>query len=70
MKIKIVDCQCFTVYARHCLPGNSYGNYFDPAEDCSHVVDNVPKAKSGVYWIRTANGLRKVSKVMCLLCVV
>ena len=45
--------------------GHSYGNYFDPAKDCSHVVDNVPKAKSGVYWIQTANGPQKVSKIAC-----
>ncbi|CAB4031634.1 Hypothetical predicted protein, partial [Paramuricea clavata] len=35
---------------------HSYGNYFDPAKDCSYVVDNVPKAKSGVYWIQAEKG--------------
>ena len=45
--------------------GHSYGNYFDPAKDCSHVVDNVPKTKSGVYWIQTANGPQKVSEIAC-----
>ena len=48
----------------HCCLGNSYGNYFDPAESCSHVVDNVPKAKNGVYWIKTQNGKVKVSKAI------
>ena len=41
--------------------GHSYGNYFDPAEDCSHVVDNVPEPESGVYWIQTKKGPIKVS---------
>ena len=43
------------------LWGHSYGNYFDPAKDCSSVVDNVPKATSGIYWIQTKNGPIKVS---------
>ncbi|XP_028411790.1 uncharacterized protein LOC114534527 [Dendronephthya gigantea] len=41
------------------INGHSYGNYFDPAKDCSAVVDNVPKAKSGPYWIQTRNGPQK-----------
>ena len=41
--------------------GHSYGSYFDPAKDCSAVVDNVPNAKSGLYWIQTKNRRIKVS---------
>ncbi|XP_028411771.1 uncharacterized protein LOC114534515 [Dendronephthya gigantea] len=41
------------------INGHSYGNYFDPAKDCSDVIDNVPKAESGVYWIQTRNGPQK-----------
>ena len=44
--------------------GHSYGNYFNPAEDCSHVVDNVPEPDSGVYWIQTKKGPIKVSTTM------
>jgi hypothetical protein len=40
--------------------GHSYGNYFNPAKSCSHVVDNVPSAKSGIYWIQTKKGPMKV----------
>ncbi|CAB3989060.1 Hypothetical predicted protein [Paramuricea clavata] len=39
--------------------GNSYGNYFDPARDCSSILDKIPDAKTGVYWIKTDNGPRK-----------
>ncbi|CAB4021301.1 guanylate-binding 1-like [Paramuricea clavata] len=39
--------------------GNSYGNYFDPAKDCSSILDKIPDAKTGVYWIKTDNGPRK-----------
>jgi hypothetical protein len=45
----------------HCL-GHSYGNYFDPAKDCSSIVDNVPKTRSGVYWFKTEQGPIKVIK--------
>ncbi|CAB3984995.1 Hypothetical predicted protein [Paramuricea clavata] len=39
--------------------GNSYGNYFDPAKDCSSILDKIPDAKTGVYWIKTDNGPKK-----------
>lgn len=51
--------QCMTFYSPH-LKGNSYGNYFDPAKDCSDIMDNVPEAENGVYWIKTNTGPRKV----------
>ena len=27
------------------------GESFDPARDCSDIVDNLPEAKDGFYWI-------------------
>ena len=62
-KINRINCQinCVKSYA---FSGHSYGNYFDPAKDCSHVVDNVPKPESGVYWIQTKKGPIKVRKIM------
>ncbi|XP_028411772.1 uncharacterized protein LOC114534516 [Dendronephthya gigantea] len=57
---KIVACvQHDGKYQWDMINGHSYGNYFDPAKDCSGVVDNVPKAKSGPYWIQTQNGPQK-----------
>ncbi|XP_028411770.1 uncharacterized protein LOC114534514 [Dendronephthya gigantea] len=57
---KILGCvQHDGKYQWEMINGHSYGNYFDPAKDCSGVVDNVPKAKSGVYWIQTRNGPQK-----------
>ncbi|CAB3979791.1 Hypothetical predicted protein, partial [Paramuricea clavata] len=54
---KIVVCvEHHGKYKWDMINGYSYGNYFDPAKDCSDVVDNVPKAKSGVYWIQTVKG--------------
>ena len=34
----------------------SLGEKFDPAQDCTEIVDNVPDAQDGIYWIKTANG--------------
>ena len=42
--------------------GHSYGNYFDPARDCSDIVDKVPGAKNGIYWIKTDQGPTKVTR--------
>ena len=33
------------------LGSSTLGEYFDPAVDCSDVVDRVPDAKDGFYWI-------------------
>jgi hypothetical protein len=41
---------------------STIGEYFDPAYDCSDVVDRVPAAKSGVYWIEN-EAVIKVVKV-------
>ena len=37
------------------------GEYFNPAKDCSDIVDNLPEAKDGFYWIKPTKG--KFSKV-------
>ena len=34
-----------------CLGSSTLGEYFDPAYDCSDVVDRVPDAADGFYWI-------------------
>ena len=45
-----------------CLLGSStIGENFNPAKDCSDIVDNLPEAKDGFYWIKLAKG--KLSKV-------
>lgn len=41
---------------------STIGEYFDPAYDCSDVVDRVPAAKSGIYWIEN-EAVIKVVKV-------
>ena len=51
------NMQCFSHI------GNSYGNYFDPAKDCSSILDKIPDAKTGVYWIKTDNGPKKVENI-------
>lgn len=33
------------------LGSTTLGEYFDPAIDCSDVVDRVPDAADGFYWI-------------------
>ena len=37
------------------------GEIFDPAKDCSDIVDRVPDAKDGFYWIQL--GSDKMQKV-------
>ena len=37
------------------------GEHFNPAKDCSDIVDNLPEATDGFYWIKPTNG--KLSKV-------
>ncbi|XP_046852087.1 uncharacterized protein LOC124445407 [Xenia sp. Carnegie-2017] len=41
------------------VDGISYGNVFDPAKDCSDIMDRVPEARTGIYWIQTENGPQK-----------
>jgi hypothetical protein len=48
----------------HAIGTPTIGENFDPAKDCSDIVDNLPKAKDGFYWI--ALGKNKVQKVNSL----
>ncbi|CAB3981611.1 Hypothetical predicted protein [Paramuricea clavata] len=41
---------------------STIGEYFDPALDCSDVVDRVPAATDGFYWINS-KALPNVSKI-------
>ncbi|XP_046857622.1 uncharacterized protein LOC124451035 [Xenia sp. Carnegie-2017] len=41
------------------VDGVSYGNVFDPAKDCSDIMDRVSEARTGVYWIQTEHGPQK-----------
>ena len=41
--------------------GHSYGNFIDPAINCADVVDNVPGAQNGMYFIKSKNGPKQVS---------
>ena len=40
---------------------STLGENFNPAKDCSDIVDNLPEAKDGFYWIKHTKG--KPSKV-------
>ena len=33
------------------LGSSTYGESFNPAKDCSDIVDNVAKADDGFYWV-------------------
>ena len=37
------------------IGSSTYGESFNPAKDCSDVVDNLPGAKDGFYWMKLAN---------------
>ena len=56
----MVTCVRYSFFSH---PGNSYGNYFDPAKDCSSILNNIPNAVTGLYWIKTNNGPKKVAKI-------
>ena len=43
---------------------STLGEKFNPAEDCSDIVDNLPGPKDGFYWIKHYKG--KLSKVQHL----
>ena len=32
------------------------GEHFNPAKDCSDIVDNLPEATDGFYWIKPTKG--------------
>ena len=33
------------------LGSSTYGESFNPAKDCSDIVDNLAKAEDGFYWV-------------------
>ena len=35
---------------------STLGEKIDPAKDCTEIVDNLPDAKDGFYWILVTNG--------------
>ena len=40
---------------------STLGEKFNPAKDCSDIVDNLPEAKDGFYWIK--HNKEELSKV-------
>ena len=44
------------------IGSSTLGENFNPAKDCSDIVDNIPGAKDGFYWIKSAKG--KLLKVI------
>jgi hypothetical protein len=44
------------------LGSSTVGEFFDPAADCSDVVDRVPEAADGFYWLYPS-AVKKVVKV-------
>ena len=50
-----------TILFRLFTGSSTLGEKFNPANDCSDIVDNLPGAKDGFYWIKYNKG--KLSKV-------
>ena len=46
------------------IGSSTLGENFNPAKDCSDIVDYIPGAKDGFYWIKSAKG--KLLKVFSL----
>ena len=38
------------------IGSSTLGENFNPANDCSDIVDNTAGAKDGFYWIKSAKG--------------
>ena len=38
------------------IGSTTIGEKFDPAKDCSDIVENRPEAKDGFYWIGVGEG--------------
>jgi hypothetical protein len=38
------------------IGSSTLGENFNPAKDCSDIVDNLPEAKDGFYWIKHTKG--------------
>ena len=43
------------------IGSSTLGEHFNPAKDCSDIVDNLPGVKDGFYWIKPTKG--KLSQV-------
>ena len=52
-----MSCLLFNIFTG----SPTLGEHFNPAKDCSDIVDNLPEAKDGFYWIKPTKG--KLSKV-------
>ena len=49
----------------HCIGSPTLGEHFNPAKDCSDIVDNIPGAKDGFYCIESITGkLLKVNLII------
>ena len=46
------DCQYISSY----IGSSTLGENFNPAKDCADIVDNLPEAKDGFYWIKHTKG--------------
>ena len=38
------------------IGSSTLGQHFNPAQDCSDIIDNLPGAKDGFYWIKPTKG--------------
>ena len=47
------------------IGSSTLGENFNPAKDCSDIVDNIPGAKDGFYWIKS--GKEKLLKVILIM---
>ena len=47
------------------IGSSTLGENFNPANDCSDIVDNIPGAIDGFYWIKSAKG--KLLKVILIM---
>jgi hypothetical protein len=51
------------------IGSSTLGENFNPAKDCSDIVDNLPEAKDGFYWIKHNKGKSfKVKTIAQLAC--
>ena len=47
-----MQCLFISIIVRYDYIGSStFGEVFDPARDCSDIVDYLPEAPDGFYWI-------------------
>ena len=56
------------VFFYYCDTGSStLGEIFNPVQDCPDVVDKLPGAKDGFYWIILKNKVHKVENMPTVL---